>query len=150
MVRSVAEARHRDTAGTQRRNPVGAVAVHATDEADIVAAGLRRAWLRKRRPGRRPLRQQHIVEAARRRRFRRHAVSGDVEIDMAGEKPRGLPEFPGIVGAPVDDERRTIGADQIEGLEPDLVVHQHTEDHVRTKAGHPFEQGAIEVGEIIE
>ncbi len=94
------------------------------------------------------MRKQHVAEAARGRDLRRRAIGGHMQIEMFGEKPRGLREFPGIVGSPVDHDGRALRADQIEGLEPDLVVHQHAEDQIRTKARHAIEQSEVKVGKI--
>ena len=67
---------------------------------------------------------------------------------MFSEKTRRLFEFPGIVGSPVDDNGRAFGADQVKGFEPDFVVHQHAENHVRPPARYPLDQCDVEISEI--
>src|SRR5438270_13694183 len=67
---------------------------------------------------------------------------------MFSEKTRRLFEFPGIVGSPIDDNDRAFGADQIKGFEPEFVVQQHAENHVRPPARYPLDQCDVEISEI--
>ena len=67
---------------------------------------------------------------------------------MFSQKARELPEFPEIVGSPVDDRGRGSAPHQVESFQPNFVTHEHTENDVGLKGLNMLDQAEIEIGEI--
>src|SRR6185437_386921 len=97
---------------------------------------------------RRPLRGGHVsysqfFRLSQSCRIRRH-----VQIDVAAQETRELPELPRIVRSPVDDGSGTLVSDQVERFKPDFVMHEHAENDIGLKCPNTIDEPEVEIGEV--